>query len=42
LSRDFGEQGRRWLDEEVSPRRWVEQFNRMAQSAGIFDRLCAG
>lgn len=35
LSRRLGEQGRRWLDQEVSPRRWVEQFNAIAHCAGV-------
>jgi len=30
----LGEQGRIWLDREVSPGRWVEQFNAIAQKAG--------
>jgi glycosyltransferase involved in cell wall biosynthesis len=42
LSRELGQQGRRWLEDEVSPRRWVERFNQIARRAGIFDRLCAG
>jgi glycosyltransferase involved in cell wall biosynthesis len=42
--REWGENGRRWLDEEVSPRRWLEQFNRIAHRAGVFERepVCAG
>jgi glycosyltransferase involved in cell wall biosynthesis len=39
--REWGEQGRRWLDEEVSPQRWLEQFNRIAHRAGLFAPVCA-
>ena len=35
LSRKMGESGRAWLDREVSPQRWVEQFNAIARQAGV-------
>jgi glycosyltransferase involved in cell wall biosynthesis len=33
LSQQLGASGRLWLDREVSPARWLEQFNVIAQSA---------
>jgi glycosyltransferase involved in cell wall biosynthesis len=30
----LGEQGRAWLEREVTPARWVEQFNAIAHRAG--------
>ena len=35
LSQQMGERGRAWLDREVSPQRWVEQFNVIAHRAGV-------
>jgi glycosyltransferase involved in cell wall biosynthesis len=31
----LGAEGRRWLDREVSPRRWAEQFDAIVARAGI-------
>ena len=33
LSRHLGEAGRSWLEREVSPQRWLDQFNVIAQTA---------
>jgi glycosyltransferase involved in cell wall biosynthesis len=35
ISQQMGEQGRAWLDREVSPTRWVEQFNEIARRVGV-------
>jgi glycosyltransferase involved in cell wall biosynthesis len=35
LARQLGEQGRQWLDREVSPERWVERFNTIAHGVGV-------
>ena len=39
LSLRLGAKGREWLDREVSPTRWAEQFNVIARQSGVSQEI---